>query len=781
MTLSATANSGLDVAYAVTGPATLAGNTLTFTGAGTVTVTASQSGNGNWTAAADVSHTFAVTKATATVTLGGLSHTYDGTAKSASATTVPADLETLTTYDGNAWAPTNAGVYAVTSSVVSDLYVGESSGILTVAQAAAQVTLGALQQNYDGTPKPVSVSTTPTGLTVRVTYDASETAPTATGTYTVLATVMDANYTGEASGSLTIGSGYAAVTLDNLSHTYDGTAHEVSVTTFPADLPVTVTYDGLATAPTNAGNYAVIATVTDSGYTGSAEGILVIAQASQTIDFAEIADQLTTNTLTLSASASSGLDISFTVTGPATINENVLTFTGAGTVTVTASQLGDTNWSAALDVSNTFIVARATAIVALSNLSQTFDGTAHIATATTTPADLDVVITYNGDTNPPVNAGSYAVNATIDDAMYSGSITGLLVVAQAPAVITLSNLEQTYDGTPREAGAAVEPAEAGVNITYDGTDVAPVSTGVYEVVATTTNANYSGTTNGTLVVGRGTATITLGALSQTFDGTARTVTVTTTPADLDVVITYNGDTNPPVNAGSYAVNATIDDAMYSGNATGTLVVAKANQTITFAEIADQLTTNTLTLSASASSGLDVSFTVTGPATINENVLTFTGAGTVTITASQPGDTNWNAAPDVVRSFAVTAAEIPLTDYEQWLESKDINPTNSAYAESDVLDADGDGVSNLDEYAADTDPSNADEVLAVTSALQSSGTWTLTPSPVSTNRFYSLVHATRLLGAEQTNELGRGAVGMSVTVTNMESDTWFGFIRVRMAE
>jgi sugar lactone lactonase YvrE len=59
-TLAATASSGLAVAYTVTGPATLSGSTLTYTGAGTVVVTASQPGNADYTSAAPVSQTIVI-------------------------------------------------------------------------------------------------------------------------------------------------------------------------------------------------------------------------------------------------------------------------------------------------------------------------------------------------------------------------------------------------------------------------------------------------------------------------------------------------------------------------------------------------------------------------------------------------------------------------------------------------------------------------------------------------------------------------------------------------
>lgn len=64
ITLSATASSGQPVSFAVTGPATLSGTTLTLTGQpGVVTVTASRAAGAGFAAAADVVRTFTVTAA----------------------------------------------------------------------------------------------------------------------------------------------------------------------------------------------------------------------------------------------------------------------------------------------------------------------------------------------------------------------------------------------------------------------------------------------------------------------------------------------------------------------------------------------------------------------------------------------------------------------------------------------------------------------------------------------------------------------------------------------
>jgi hypothetical protein len=70
-------------------------------------------------------------------------------------------------------------------------------------------------------------------------------------------------------------------------------------------------------------------------------------------------------------------------------------------------------------------------------------------------------------------------------------------------------------------------------------------------------------------------TVTLGNLRQTYDGTAKSVTATTTPSGLTVNITYNGSASAPTNAGSYTVIGTINDANYQGGATNTLVINDA--------------------------------------------------------------------------------------------------------------------------------------------------------------------------------------------------------------
>jgi hypothetical protein len=90
-------------------------------------------------------------------------------------------------------------------------------------------------------------------------------------------------------------------------------------------------------------------------------------------------------------------------------------------------------------------------------------------------------------------------------------------------------------------------------------------------------------------------------------------------------------------------------------------VAKADQAILFAHLPDRSAAEQpFPLSATASSSLPVSFQiVSGPATLGaNNFLTMLGGGLVTVSASQAGDSNYNAAPAVVQSFNVL--KIPQT-------------------------------------------------------------------------------------------------------------------------
>ncbi len=71
---------------------------------------------------------------------------------------------------------------------------------------------------------------------------------------------------------------------------------------------------------------------------------------------------------------------------------------------------------------------------------------------------------------------------------------------------------------------------------------------------------------------KGSVVITISNLVQTYDGTAKSVSVTTSPTGFVPVVTYNGSTSPPTNAGNYTVVATVNTLNYAGSRTNTLQI-----------------------------------------------------------------------------------------------------------------------------------------------------------------------------------------------------------------
>jgi LysM repeat protein len=95
-------------------------------------------------------------------------------------------------------------------------------------------------------------------------------------------------------------------------------------------------------------------------------------------------------------------------------------------------------------------------------------------------------------------------------------------------------------------------------------------------------------------------------------------------------------------------------------ATRTFQVNKASQTIVFAGISPKSYGESFNVSASASSGLPVSFSAQGNCTVVGTQVTLTGVGSCDITASQDGDSNYNPAPPVPQNFQISQASQSIT-------------------------------------------------------------------------------------------------------------------------
>src|SRR5439155_576186 len=146
---------------------------------------------------------------------------------------------------------------------------------LTVDKATPTATLVVSNspQTYNGSPQAatvvISVSSVP-GAVSNVKYNGSATVPTNAATYAVTADFVptdSANYntlTGLSAGNFVIQKATPTATLlvNNSPQTYNGSPQAATVVISVSSVPgavANVKYDGSATAPTNAGTYAVTA------------------------------------------------------------------------------------------------------------------------------------------------------------------------------------------------------------------------------------------------------------------------------------------------------------------------------------------------------------------------------------------------------------------------------------------------------------------------------------------------------------------------------------------
>lgn len=309
----------------------------------------------------------------------------------------------------------------------------------------------------------------------------------------------------------------------------------------------------------------------------------------------------------LSASASSGLPVTFTSSSPgvASVTGSNVTINGAGSTTITASQAGNGTYAAASSVSQTLVVNQAPQTISFSPIpTQTYGiGTYNLAATDSsglpiiyTSSNLNVAV-VNGSTLTIVGAGTANITAyQAGNANYLATnfVEALLVQPADQTIPAFSIPNHTFGDAP----FAVTP---------------PTSSSGLPV---------------TLTVQSGPATIANNVVTLTGAGT--------------VVIAANQRGNSNYNA--------------APQITSSISVAQAPQTITLQPLPAYATYGDapIILTATTSSGLPVVFSSSNGSilSISANVATIVGAGNVTVTASQAGDSNYLAATSVSAGLMV---------------------------------------------------------------------------------------------------------------------------------
>ena len=545
---------------------------------------------------------------------------------------------------------------------------GVGNGIAVTANLGG-LSLSNANYTISGVTSPLTANITQAGVTIsgltasNKTYDRTNVA-TLTGTPSAAGVISGdtVNVTGTATAGTFVQTGVGtgiAVTanlgglaLSNANYTISGVTSPLTANIAAKTLTVTGTtasnkvYDGTVSATPSFSASAL------SGVISGDAVALVTTGGSATFANKNVASGKTVTVAGLSLSGGDAGNYSLTQpTTTANITAKTLTVSGAKAVEKTF----DGSASAGLNFSGAQLVGVVTGdVVSLVTSAAT-------GAFADSNAGQEKAVTVSGLSLSGTDAGNYS--------LISPQLTASIL--RRPVVFTLSGLEQTYNGSALSVSVTPSiPVPYVVAYSAAGVPVqpAPVNAGSYSVIVSTSDNNYIGLLTATLVVGKARQTITILAPSSATLAAPVAVSASSTsglPVGLSVsgpATLNSGQINfqmpgTAVITATQAGNANFSEATATASVT---VTGKLAQTIAFTAPADRLSNSgPLTLSATATSGLPVTFSVvSGPALFAGNVVTLRGdAGRVIVRASQAGDARFEVAPNVTVSFQVTAATV----------------------------------------------------------------------------------------------------------------------------
>ena len=314
----------------------------------------------------------------------------------------------------------------------------KSTGNLTVNRATATLSLSNLSQVYNGTPRPVTITTSPAGISgTSATYNGSTTVPKNVGTYAVVASLNNTNYTADpVNGTLEITNATPVITWNNPSDITYGTALSGTQLNAVANVngsPIagTMAYTPAAGTVLQAGpsqTLSVVFTPSDSNYSTASKSVVInVSKATPTVTISggtytydKQPHAATASVTGVGGVALGAASIAYTP-GGSTVPVN------AGTYKAVASFAGDSNYTSASSSEATITINKATPVVTASGGTYTYDATAHPATATVTGVGGETLgsatFTYTpGGASAPINAGTYsAVAAYAGDTNYEAA------------------------------------------------------------------------------------------------------------------------------------------------------------------------------------------------------------------------------------------------------------------------------------------------------------------------------------------------------------------------
>ena len=608
------------------GACSISGAVVSFTGAGTCLINANQAGNANYAAASQVQQTITVAKIAQTVSFTStpLSPSQAGTTYAVTATGGASGNPVTFAIDPGS----TAGACTVSGSTVT---LAAPGTCLVNANQAGNAT-------YDAGTAQQSITIANVTPQLSVLAGSGQSVSAGSPFANPLRLRLVDQSTGTRLAGWTVN--FAGPSLDGpTAFLFSGGTTAIISGTTDASGEFTFT----ATANAFVGSYAITAFLAGSNtisfsLTNTATGVFT-ATAGSTPQSAQVnADFATAIGGTLRSIDGNPLaGVTVTFSGPGS-GATAFLFQGASTTGV-AHAVTDGSGSFALR-------ARANNLIGSYVIRATIPGVGTFDYALTNTGIPQTIAFTSTPPNPGQIGSTYTVTAT-------GGASG------NPVTFALGS--GTTSGACTLAGAVVSFASPGtcvINANQAGTTsylaAAQMQQSITvgqkpQTIAFSKPADLTYVPSGTTVALAATAT---SGLAVTF--------VSTTQA----VCTVSGTTATIVGAGTCAITAKqAGDATWlaAPDVAQSFGVGKASQTITFTKPAGLVfkAGATVALQATASSGLAVTFTSESApvCTVSAATATIVAAGTCTIRASQAGNTNYAAAPDVTVSFGVASPPV----------------------------------------------------------------------------------------------------------------------------
>ena len=490
---------------------------------------------------------------------------------------------------------------------------GTNSFAITKANATFTVT--PYSATYDGSAKTATVGTITgvngeTGATVG-TVNLNGTTHTDAGTYNNDAWTFTggANYN-DASGTVNNAITPATATVNVVDYTgvYDAGSHTAGVTITGVGGVTLASQDISGTNVVDSGSVTV--SISDSNYApASGTATLTITPATATVNVVDYNGVYDGNSHTAS--------VTITGVGGVLLASNSLTGTNVSQSGSVTASISDPNYDPAGGTA-TLNITKATAVIAVTPYSVTYDGTSHTATGSATGVNSEDLAGLDLGGTAHTNAGSYPDTWTFTDVTgnyndANGTVNNAIAKAATTTVVTINGGPFTYTGLAQTPATVTVTGAGGLSLTptanYSNNLNAGTATASYTYAE---SANYLGSTDSkTFVIAKANATFTVTPYNVEYDGVSHTATVGT-------ITGVNGETGSTVgtvnlggtthtNAGTYTdtwtFTATANYNSSSGQITDVITVEKDVVTryigqTTFVTSGTSSTTAQVTLTAS---------------------------------------------------------------------------------------------------------------------------------------------------------------------------------------